>query len=225
MTLLTPTQLPDRPPIRCPGPEVATAPDAPAQALRAGAGADGHDPIVPDARPAEHGPQPRHVPGRGRLGPDDDGHDRVDRDRRRHRADRLPGGAGDLAALDGALRQLRRGPGRGARQGPGAEPAGHASRHDRLSARALRRDDRGLLDRAQDRRPRRRRGRADHSGRRRDRRGRGLGRRVGDHRRERTGDSRGRRRPVGRDRRHAGALRPDRRRGHRRAPARASSTG
>ena len=72
-------------------------------------------------------------------------------DRRGHRADHLPGGAGDLAALDGALRQLRRGPGRGARQGPGAEPAGHASGHDRLSARAVRRDDRGLLDRAQDR--------------------------------------------------------------------------
>ena len=121
-----------------------------------------------------------------------------------------------LLLLDGALRQLRRGAGRGSGQGAGAEPAGDASGHDGASAGADRRDDRGLLDRAQAGRSRRRRGRPDHSGRRRDRRRRGLGRRVGDHRRERAGDSRGRRRPLGRDRRNAGALRPHRRRGHRR---------
>ena len=48
-----------------------------------------------------------------------------------------------------------------------------------------------------------------HSRRRRDRRRRGVGGRVRDHRRIRAGDSRGRRRPLGRDRRHARALRLD----------------
>ncbi len=65
-------------------------------------------------------------------------------------------------------------------------------------------------------RSRGRRGRRDHPGRRRDRRGPGVGGRVGDHRRERAGDPRGRRRPIGRDRRYPRPLRPDRRRGHRR---------
>ncbi len=102
-----------------------------------------------------------------------------------------------------------------------------ATRQDTIAYRLepIRRDDRGLLDRAQDGRPRGGRGRSDHSGRRRDRRGRGLGRRVGDHRRERAGDPRGRRRPVGRDRRNAGAFRPDHRRASPRGSARASSTG
>ena len=57
-------------------------------------------------------------------------------------------------------------------------------------------------------------GRRDHPGRRRDHRGRRLGRRVGDHRRVGAGDPRGRRRPLGRHRRHAAALRPARDPGH-----------
>ncbi len=143
----------------------------------------------------------------------------------RHGADRLPVDAGDPAALDRPLRQLRRGPGRGARQGPGAKPSRDAAGYDRVSTGADRRGGRGLLDSAQDRRPRGRRDRADHPDRRRDRRRAGIGRRVGDHGRERPGDPRGRRRPLGRDGRDPGPLRPDRRRGHRRSRARVSSTG
>ena len=79
---------------RRPGLEAAPPPYAPAQALRAGAGEDGDDSIVPDARPAEHGEKPGHVPGGSRVGADDDGHGRVDRDRGEPGADRLPGGAG-----------------------------------------------------------------------------------------------------------------------------------
>ena len=69
-----------------------------------------------------------------------------------------------------------------------------------------------------DRRPRRRRGRPGHPGRRRRRRGHGHGRRVGDHRRVRSGHPRVRRRPVRRHRRHDRAVRPDRRCGSRRRP-------
>ena len=63
-------------------------------------------------------------------------------------------------------------------------------------------------------RRRRRRGGRGHPRRRRDHRGRRLGRRVGDHRRVGAGDPRGRRRPLGRHRRHEAALRPARDRGH-----------
>ena len=55
---------------------------------------------------------------------------------------------------------------------------------------------------------------ASHPGRRRDHRGCRLRRRVGDHGRVRPGDPRGRRRPLGRHRRHAAALGPARHRGH-----------
>ena len=57
----------------------------------------------------------------------------------------------------------------------------------------------------------------DHSRRRRDHRGRRLGQRIGDHRRVRAGDPRGRRRPLGRDRRHDGSLRLHQGAHHRRA--------
>ena len=68
------------------------------------------------------------------------------------------------------------------------------------------------------------RGRRHHPVRRRGDRGRRLGRRGGDHRRIRAGDPRERRRPLGRHRRHAGALRLDQGADHRRSPARPSST-
>ena len=55
-------------------------------------------------------------------------------------------------------------------------------------------------------------------------RGRRLGRRGGDHRRVGAGHPRERRRPLGRHRRHAGALRLDQGAHHRRARARPSST-
>ena len=54
-----------------------------------------------------------------------------------------------------------------------------------------------------------------HPGRRRGRRGRRVGGRVGDHRRVRAGHPRVRRRPLGRDRRHQGAVRLARRPDHR----------
>ena len=68
--------------------------------------------------------------------------------------------------------------------------------------------------RADARRPRRRRGGRAHPRRRHRRRGHRLGRRVRDHRRVRARHPRGRRRPLGRHRRHAGAVRPHRRRDH-----------
>ena len=55
---------------------------------------------------------------------------------------RLPDRAGRLAVPDGAVRQLRRGPGRGARQGPGRRPAQDAAGDAGLPA-ARRRHDRG----------------------------------------------------------------------------------
>ena len=61
--------------------------------------------------------------------------------------------------------------------------------------------------------------------RRRDRRGDRLGRRVGDHRRVRAGDPRVRRRPLGRHRRHQGAVGLDQGADHGRARRRRSSTG
>ena len=67
---------------------------------------------------------------------------------------------------------------------------------------------------------RRRRG---HPQRRRDHRGRGLDRRIGHHRRIGPRDPRGGRRPLGRDRRHAGPFRPDRGADHRRRRAARSS--
>ena len=58
MTVLTPTQLPDRPEIDTQALKLQPPPCAPAQAVRAGAGADGDLSIVRDARPAEHGRNP-----------------------------------------------------------------------------------------------------------------------------------------------------------------------
>ena len=82
-----------------------------------------------------------------------------------------------------------------------------------------------LFDRPQARRSGRRDGGPDNSRRRRDHRRNRLGRRIGDHRRVGAGDSRGRRRPLRRDRRHQGALGPHRGADHRGARASRSSTG
>ena len=105
----------------------------------------------------------------------------------------------DLAVVHRAVRQPRRGRRRGPRQGAGRVPAPDPNR-DR--ARRLRRttgtEEQVPGDRAQDRRPRRRRGGRGHPRRRRRRRGHRDGRRVGDHRRVRPGDPRGRRRPLAR---------------------------
>ena len=114
-----------------------------------------------------------------------------------------------------ALRQLRRGDRRGPRQGagrraaqrPAEETVAHRRRADGsledVPSSALRVGDDvvGL-------------GRRGDPGRRRGDRGHRERRRVGDHRRVRTRDPRVRRRSLGRHRRHARALRPDRRPHH-----------
>ena len=75
----------------------------------------------------------------------------------------------------------------------------------------------GRRRRAAARRPRRRRGRRGDPRRRRRRRRRRQRRRVGDHRRVGAGDPRVRRRPLVGDRRHEGAVGPDRRPDHQQA--------
>ena len=85
-----------------------------------------------------------------------------------------------------------------------AQPAARrAARSSSVPAPDLQRGDVVVVDR-----------RRGHPRRRRDHRGRRLGRRVGDHGRVGAGDPRGRRRPLGGDRRHAAALGPARDRGH-----------
>ena len=84
--------------------------------------------------PAPDGPQPGHVRGRGRQRPDDDPGD--PRHRRLRRAGR------DLAVVHGAVRQLRRGGGRGPGQGPGRHAAQDPLRDRGPRAAGRRRDDR-----------------------------------------------------------------------------------
>ena len=127
-----------------------------------------------------------------------------------------------LAVVHGAVRQLRRGDGRRARQGPGRRPAARparrarqevrpAARRSRCTSRCFRRcSQRGdvTVVPATDLR----RGdvvfveAGDYiPGRRRSDRRRRLGRRKRHHRRKRPGDPRKRRRPQRRHRRHARA--------------------
>ena len=130
-------------------------------------------------------------------------------DRRRRPRLQLPDHP--LAVVHGPLRQLRRGGGRGARQGAGRRAC--ARRAPTTPAkRLLAADDRERLRGRpgrgpRGRRPRAGRGRRRHPRRRRGDRGRRLGQRGGDHRRIRPGDPRVRRRPLGRHRRHHGDLR------------------
>ena len=118
-----------------------------------------------------------------------------------------------VALVHGAVRQLRRGDGRGPRQGPGRHAAQDARRDRRPAcaartarSRSVPRSTLAVGDLVRRRRPARSipgDGEVD--------RGHRLRRRVGDHRRVGPGHPRVRRRPLGRHRRHAGALRPDRR--------------
>ena len=130
----------------------------------------------------------------------------------------------DLAVADRPVRELRRGPRRGPRQGPGRRPAQDAHDDDGPPARRrgrevsvpapdLRKGDLVVCE-AGDLIP----------GRRRHRRGHRERRRVGHHRRVRARDPRVRRRPLERHRRHARAVRPDRRLDHRQPRRDASST-
>ena len=172
---------------------------------------------LPQARPADPGPQPGDVRGPGRQRA---GHPAVrGQPGQRRRAGRdlvhRPGGA--VAVVHGAVRQLRRGHGRGPRQGPGRRAAQDPARHHGQAA-ARRRRHRGRAGLpAPGRRPgdgRRRRG---HPRRRRGGRGHRLGRRVGHHRRVGPGHPRGRRGPLGRHRRDQGAVGLDPGADHRRA--------
>ena len=105
-----------------------------------------------------------------------------------------------------AVRDLCRSDGRGPRQGAGGHPAQDPQRYGRQPRRGRRTAGEGLVVEAPGRRCRRvQRGRGHSRGRRGDRRDRD-GRRVGDHRRERAGDSRVGRRSQRRDGRHAGPL-------------------
>ena len=126
-----------------------------------------------------------------------------------------------LALVHGAVRNLRRSRRRRTRQGAGRQPCA-AREADTLAKRCsirTTRDD--LRERAgarpAGRRCRARRGRRTHPRRRRGRRRRRVGQRKRDHRRVRAGHPRIRRRPLGRHRRHDGALRLDQGAHHRRA--------
>ena len=122
-----------------------------------------------------------------------------------------------LAVPDGDLRQLRRGHGRGPGQGAGRHAAPDAL-GDRGAPAPGRRDrGAGAGGRAEQGGHGRLRGQRPHPLRRRDHRGHRLGRRVGHHRRVGPGHPRVGRRPLGRHRRHQGALRPHRRPHHGRA--------
>ena len=138
---------------------------------------------------------------------------------------RLPDRPRRLAVPDRAVRQLRLGAGRGARQGPGRRPAQDA---------AGRRRPFGCATTARSRRPSRRRCRPATvvvveagqiiPGDGEIIEGVAVGRRVGHHRRVGPGHPRGRRRPLRRHRRHARPVRPHRRRASPPAPASRSST-
>ena len=153
------------------------------------------------AQPADDGAQPGDVHRRGRLGAD---HDPVPPRLRRQRRPgaRVRGPRRAVAVVHRAVRQLRRGDGRGPRQGAGRRAAQDPRRHRRQGA-AARRHDRGApVVAAAGRRPLRRHRRRGHPRRRRDRRGHRHRRRVGDHRRVGAGHPRVGRRPLGRHRRH-----------------------
>ena len=175
------------------------------------------------AEPADARWEPGDLRRRGRL------RRRHDPDRRGHR-ERRPGRVrhGDRArpVVHGAVRELRRGDGRGAR----ARRRPRALRKTRadLVARRLTRDGaEETIPASQLRagRPGDGRGRRADPGRRRHRRGDRLGGRVGDHRRVRAGDPRIRRRPIGGHGRNPRAVGLDQGPDHRASRVRRSSTG
>ena len=134
-----------------------------------------------------------------------------------------------LALVHGAVRELRRGGGRGpgqgaaptacARRAPGDARPSAWPRWTRAATRWCRshrlRHGRRRAGRGRRHHPRRRRGDRGH---------RARSNEVGDHRRVGAGHPRERRRPLGGHRRHAGRVRLAQGAGDRRARARASST-
>ena len=130
---------------------------------------------------------------------------------------RIFGSDQPMAVVHGAVRELRRGRCRRTRQGASGEPAPHpiAGRREAARSGGWRTVAGGPGGATQGRRCRhRRRGRPDPE-RRRGHRGHRVGRRVGDHRRIRTGHPRKRRRPLGGDRRHPRSFRSDQGADHR----------
>ena len=107
------------------------------------------------------------------------------------------------------LRQLRRGHGRGEGQGPGRHPAPGPNRDHGQPPEGGRLDRAGLVVVAHGRRRGHRVGRGDDPVRRRDHRRHRLGGRVGHHRGIGARHPGVGRRPLGRHRRHPGAVRPD----------------
>ncbi len=146
--------------------------------------------------------------------------------RRRRAAERLQRPGRRVPVVHRALRQLRRGDGRGAGQGPGRHAAQDAHRDDRQApyaptarsrrspATAAATSATMCVVEAGEVIP----GDGDVD------RGHRHRRRVGDHRRVGAGDPRVRRRPLGGHRRHPGAVRLDRGPHHGRAGRDASST-
>ena len=153
--------------------------------------------------PAHDGAQPGDVRRRGRQRADHAA-SRPATSPTGGRRSRLRAADHVLAVAHRALRQLRRGDGRGARQGAGRHAAQGQDRDHRARASArtarsrpcppprLRKGDVVLVD-----------GRRGHPGRRRDHRRRRVGGRVGHHRRVGAGHPRVGRRSLGGDRRHA----------------------
>ena len=103
--------------------------------VRPGSAQGGPEAVVRHAPAGHPVEEPGDVRGRGRHGADDRVHvaKLVDPASTRPTL-RLPDRPRRLAVPDGAVRQLRRGPGRGARQGPGRRPAQDAPGDAGLSA-------------------------------------------------------------------------------------------
>ena len=167
--------------------------------------------LDPEAEPASDDAQPGDVCGGGRGGRD---HRAVPARYGRPHAGQLAGVHRPdrrLAVVHGAFRQLGGGHGRRPRQGPGGVAAPDPCDHTgQVPARCAPKSGRARARHGAS--PGRRGagggGRRDPRRRRCDR-GCRLGRRAGDHRRVGAGHPRERRRPVGGDRRHAGAVRLD----------------
>ena len=177
-------------------------------------------------QPPHPGPQPGHVRRRDRRGVD---HGPVlpgPRPRRPAGQQRVRRPGHRLAVVHGPVRQLRRGasPKAGARPRP-RRCARPARRPSPTSASTTARSSSVPSTATEGRRPGRGQPGPGDPRRRGRRRGHRLGRRVGHHRRIGAGHPRVRRRPLGRHRRHPGALRRDRRADHVQAGRDASSTG
>ena len=162
------------------------------------------------ARSADADEESGHVRARGRHGADDRHSDPRPRDRRRRTSassSRSSCGCGSRCC---SPTSRRRSPRAAARR----RPMRCGAQRTETQAKLLTGPDRSELQagrrhQPEGRRRRAGRGRRHHSVGRRGHRGHRLGQRGGDHRRVRAGHPRIRRRPLGRHRRHPGAVRLD----------------